>query len=155
MGDWSATFVTAPHDGNNRSEVMRIRNQHPGEPECLQDNRVVGFLGPTRCERFCFYVNVRIGNFVLKQKLVDTRARASSSRRYLAQTTAHLFSARPSQFSSRVERTTTRDLCHPRKKPTICFQRPGRPPHSASKRRVRTTEGRFFNIVLGWTRGFV
>lgn len=47
-GGWSATFVTAPHDGNNRSEVLRIRNQHPGEPECLQDNRIVGFLGPTR-----------------------------------------------------------------------------------------------------------
>ena len=48
-GGWSSTFVTTPHDGNNRSEVLRIRNQHPGEPECLEDNRVVGFLGPTRC----------------------------------------------------------------------------------------------------------
>ncbi|KAF8499801.1 protein serine/threonine phosphatase 2C [Russula emetica] len=47
-GGWSATFVTTPHDGNNRSEVLRIRNQHPGEPECLEDNRIVGFLGPTR-----------------------------------------------------------------------------------------------------------
>jgi pyruvate dehydrogenase phosphatase len=56
-GGWSATFVTAPHDGNNRSEVLRIRNQHPGEPECLEDNRVVGFLGPTRCEHFyVFYM---------------------------------------------------------------------------------------------------
>jgi len=47
-GNWSTTFVTAPHDGNNRSEVLRVRNQHPGEPECLKDNRIVGFLGPTR-----------------------------------------------------------------------------------------------------------
>jgi len=47
-GGWSATFVTAPHDGNNRSEVMRVRNQHPGEPECLEDNRIIGLLGPTR-----------------------------------------------------------------------------------------------------------
>lgn len=71
-GAWSATFVTAPHDGNNRSEVLRIRNQHPGEPECLEDNRIVGFLGPTRCEHFYgFYV--RIGNFQSYSK-VDTRA---------------------------------------------------------------------------------
>ncbi|KAF8482702.1 protein serine/threonine phosphatase 2C [Russula ochroleuca] len=47
-GDWSAAFVSAPHDGNNPSEVLRIQNQHPGEPECMEDNRVVGFLGPTR-----------------------------------------------------------------------------------------------------------
>jgi pyruvate dehydrogenase phosphatase len=56
-GDWSATFVTAPHDGNNPSEVRRIQNQHPGEPECMKDNRVVGFLAPTRCEHY-----VCIGN---------------------------------------------------------------------------------------------
>jgi hypothetical protein len=53
-GDWSAAFVTALHDGNNPSEVSRVQNQHPGEPECMQDNRVVGFLGPTRCEHLIF-----------------------------------------------------------------------------------------------------
>ncbi|KAI0302560.1 protein serine/threonine phosphatase 2C [Russula brevipes] len=47
-GDWSATFVTATHDGDNPSEVLRIRSQHPGELECMEDNRIVGFLGPTR-----------------------------------------------------------------------------------------------------------
>jgi len=47
-GDWSAAFVTVPHDGNNPSEVRRIQNQHPGEPDCMKDNRIVGFLGPTR-----------------------------------------------------------------------------------------------------------
>jgi len=47
-GDWSAAFVTAPHNGNNPSEVLRIRNQHPGELECMEDNRIVGFLDPTR-----------------------------------------------------------------------------------------------------------
>ncbi|KAI0305512.1 protein serine/threonine phosphatase 2C [Multifurca ochricompacta] len=47
-GDWSPTFVTALHDGDNPSEVLRIRSQHPGERECMKDNRVVGFLGPTR-----------------------------------------------------------------------------------------------------------
>jgi len=47
-GEWSAAFTTVPHDGENPSEVLRIRNQHPGELECLVNNRIVGFLGPTR-----------------------------------------------------------------------------------------------------------
>lgn len=52
-GDWSAAFVTVPHNGDNPSEVLRVRNQHPGEMECVQDNRIVGFLDPTRCEHLC------------------------------------------------------------------------------------------------------
>ena len=51
-GDWSAALVTVPHDCENPSEVLRIRNQHPGELECVKDNRIVGFLGPTRCEHY-------------------------------------------------------------------------------------------------------
>jgi len=47
-GDWSAAFVTVPHNGDNPSEVLRIRNQHPGELECMEGNRIVGFLDPTR-----------------------------------------------------------------------------------------------------------
>jgi pyruvate dehydrogenase phosphatase len=65
---WSSTFVTTPHDGNNRSEALRIRNQHPGEPECLQDNRILGFLGPTRCKQFlCLFLKyiLRSGNSLL------------------------------------------------------------------------------------------
>jgi pyruvate dehydrogenase phosphatase len=50
-GDWAATFATTLHNGDNPSELLRIRNQHPGERECLVDNRIVGFLSPTRCER--------------------------------------------------------------------------------------------------------
>ncbi|KAI9507891.1 protein serine/threonine phosphatase 2C [Russula earlei] len=47
-GDWSTAFATTPHNGDNPSEVLRIRGQHPGEPECMMDDRIVGFLGPTR-----------------------------------------------------------------------------------------------------------
>lgn len=47
-GDWVATFATTLHNGDNPSEVHRIRSQHPGERECIEDNRVVGFLSPTR-----------------------------------------------------------------------------------------------------------
>src|SRR6266702_3401129 len=49
-GDCSATFATLLHNGDNPSEVHRIRSKHPGERECIKDNRVVGFLSPTRCE---------------------------------------------------------------------------------------------------------
>ena len=50
-GDWTATFATTLHNGDNPSELHRIRSQHPpGERECVEDNRVVGFLSPTRCE---------------------------------------------------------------------------------------------------------
>lgn len=73
----------------------------------------------------------------------------------MAQTATRLFSARPSQLSSRVERTATGDLHRPGEKPTIRLQRTRRPPHSASKRLAGTAEGYFFNILLGWTRGFV
>ncbi|KAH8985978.1 protein serine/threonine phosphatase 2C [Lactarius hatsudake] len=47
-GDWTATFATTLHNGDNPSEVHRIRSQHPGERECVEDNRVIGFLSPTR-----------------------------------------------------------------------------------------------------------
>ena len=110
-GGWSSTFVTAPHDGNNLSEVQRIRNQHPGEPECLEDNRVVGFLGPTRCKHLFFSFSCFFYMFLCLDRKFRTQslitARIFSSRRYVAQIATRLFSTRSSQFSSRVERTAT------------------------------------------------
>ncbi|KAI0066226.1 protein serine/threonine phosphatase 2C [Artomyces pyxidatus] len=47
-GQWAATFATALHDGDNPSELHRLRSEHPGERDCAEDNRVIGFLGPTR-----------------------------------------------------------------------------------------------------------
>jgi hypothetical protein len=104
-----------------------------------------------------FKIYFAIRKFVTHKKLIRAAApHTSSSRRHMAQTATRLFSARPSQLSSRVERTATRDLRRARKEPTIRLQRSRRPPYPASERRAgTTTEGHFFNIVLGRTRGFV
>ncbi|KAJ7209524.1 phosphatase 2C-like domain-containing protein [Mycena pura] len=45
---WTGTLVNRLHAGQNPSEVQRLRAEHPREPECLRDGRVLGFLEPTR-----------------------------------------------------------------------------------------------------------
>ncbi|KAG6862281.1 hypothetical protein C0995_015978 [Termitomyces sp. Mi166 len=45
---WSGTQVTSVHDLNNPEELIRITQEHPGEANAIKDNRVIGFLEPTR-----------------------------------------------------------------------------------------------------------
>ncbi|KAI0758325.1 protein serine/threonine phosphatase 2C [Irpex lacteus] len=45
---WQATVINALHNGGNSDEVRRIRSEHNGEPECILDGRVLGWLAPTR-----------------------------------------------------------------------------------------------------------
>ncbi|KAA1472773.1 protein serine/threonine phosphatase 2C [Dentipellis sp. KUC8613] len=47
-GQWGVNFATTLHDGDNHYELHRLRHEHPGERDCARDNRVIGFLGPTR-----------------------------------------------------------------------------------------------------------
>ncbi|KAG2145939.1 phosphatase 2C-like domain-containing protein [Suillus bovinus] len=47
-GKWSATIVNSVHNCNNRSESQRIQQEHPLEQACVCDNRVLGYLAPTR-----------------------------------------------------------------------------------------------------------
>ncbi|KIJ67675.1 hypothetical protein HYDPIDRAFT_173484 [Hydnomerulius pinastri MD-312] len=47
-GGWSAAIVNSLHNGNNPSECQRIAREHPGEHQCVSDNRVIGYLAPTR-----------------------------------------------------------------------------------------------------------
>ena len=47
---WTPTYVSTLHDGDNQAEIQRIQREHPGEREACKDNRVIAFLGPTRCE---------------------------------------------------------------------------------------------------------
>jgi pyruvate dehydrogenase phosphatase len=47
-GKWSATLINSIHNGGNATEILRIKNEHPGESDCVEDDRVVGFLAPTR-----------------------------------------------------------------------------------------------------------
>ncbi|KAG1735086.1 phosphatase 2C-like domain-containing protein [Suillus paluster] len=47
-GKWSAIIVNSVHNCDNPSETHRIRREHPSEQACVRDNRVVGYLAPTR-----------------------------------------------------------------------------------------------------------
>jgi len=47
--DWDIEVLTTNHNGDNIDELERVRKAHPGEPECIVDNRVLGALAPTRC----------------------------------------------------------------------------------------------------------
>ncbi|TRM59809.1 phosphatase 2C-like domain-containing protein [Schizophyllum amplum] len=41
--------LTAEHNGYNDAELERIRREHPNEPDCVIDRRILGALAPTRC----------------------------------------------------------------------------------------------------------
>ncbi|KAF9227476.1 protein serine/threonine phosphatase 2C [Gyrodon lividus] len=62
-GECSAVVVNSLHNGSNPSECQRIMREHPGEPQCVSDNRVVGYLAPTHA----------IGDTWLKVPAVYTR----------------------------------------------------------------------------------
>lgn len=47
-GEWSGFAVNSLHNGNNPLECQRIMREHPGERSCVSDNRVIGYLAPTR-----------------------------------------------------------------------------------------------------------
>lgn len=47
--DWSYEVLTRAHNGGNEQEVERVRNEHPEEPECVVDGRVLGAIAPFRC----------------------------------------------------------------------------------------------------------
>ncbi|KAG6372354.1 phosphatase 2C-like domain-containing protein [Boletus reticuloceps] len=47
-GHWSGCVLNALHNGNNPLERQRIMREHAGEHTCVLDNRVIGYLAPTR-----------------------------------------------------------------------------------------------------------
>lgn len=47
--DWKVERLTTDQNGDNDAEVERVRQAHPGEPECVIDRRVLGALAPFRC----------------------------------------------------------------------------------------------------------
>lgn len=59
-GQWDAEMLTIPHNGSNPAEVERIRQEHPGEPECILKGRVLGAIAPFRClslSFICMYIS--------------------------------------------------------------------------------------------------
>ena len=53
--DWDIEVLTVIHNGDNDAELARVHKNHPGEPECIVDRRVLGALAPTRCESSCLF----------------------------------------------------------------------------------------------------
>ncbi|KAI8993784.1 phosphatase 2C-like domain-containing protein [Trametes punicea] len=47
-GNWRGTVINSIHNGSNPGELERIRSEHPGEDDCTWNDRVLGFLAPTR-----------------------------------------------------------------------------------------------------------
>ncbi|KAF9793354.1 phosphatase 2C-like domain-containing protein [Thelephora terrestris] len=60
---WKSELLTSNHNCDNDAEVSRVVSEHPGEPECILDRRVLGALAPTRC----------IGDIPFKQPSEFTR----------------------------------------------------------------------------------
>ncbi|KAF4578384.1 hypothetical protein EYR36_000191 [Pleurotus pulmonarius] len=46
---WAVERLTREQNGGNDEEIARVRAEHPGEPECVVDRRVLGALAPFRC----------------------------------------------------------------------------------------------------------
>lgn len=47
-GEWSAKVLSFSHNGDETAEANKMREQHPGEPQCIKDNRVLGAIAVTR-----------------------------------------------------------------------------------------------------------
>ncbi|KAF8813609.1 protein serine/threonine phosphatase 2C [Phlegmacium glaucopus] len=61
-GEWSSKVLSFSHNGENPAEANKVREQHPGEPQCMYDNRVLGAIAVTRA----------IGDFSFKFPAVYT-----------------------------------------------------------------------------------
>jgi pyruvate dehydrogenase phosphatase len=48
----TAEVLTRMHNGTSNAEIARLLREHPGEPGCVSDGRVLGVIAPFRCE-FC------------------------------------------------------------------------------------------------------
>ncbi|KAJ7042054.1 phosphatase 2C-like domain-containing protein [Mycena alexandri] len=46
--EWDVEFITTEHNGDNDAEIDRVYREHPGEPECVVNRRVLGALAPFR-----------------------------------------------------------------------------------------------------------
>ncbi|KAI0317398.1 protein serine/threonine phosphatase 2C [Amylostereum chailletii] len=48
-GRWHSEVVTNIHNGENKAEIRRVQREHPREPECILNGRVLGTIAPFRC----------------------------------------------------------------------------------------------------------
>jgi pyruvate dehydrogenase phosphatase len=48
-GQWQSTILSSFHNGEDPAEADKIKREHPNEPECFFDERVLGAIAVTRC----------------------------------------------------------------------------------------------------------
>ncbi|KDQ59746.1 hypothetical protein JAAARDRAFT_205725 [Jaapia argillacea MUCL 33604] len=48
-GAFDSEILNTMHNGDNDDEVERVRREHPGEPSCVTERRVLGAIAPFRC----------------------------------------------------------------------------------------------------------
>lgn len=48
LGGWRTKVLSSSHNGENPVEVNKVRAQHPGEPQSIYNNRVLGTIAVTR-----------------------------------------------------------------------------------------------------------
>lgn len=54
-GNWSATPLSEDQTGGTPSEMKRLRDEHPGEPNVVRNGRILGQLEPSRSFGDAFY----------------------------------------------------------------------------------------------------
>ncbi|KAF7597475.1 hypothetical protein BBP40_003722 [Aspergillus hancockii] len=54
-GKWSATALSEDQTGGTPSEMQRLREEHPGEPNVVRNGRILGQLEPSRSFGDAFY----------------------------------------------------------------------------------------------------
>ncbi|KAJ6475215.1 protein serine threonine phosphatase 2C [Mycena vitilis] len=61
-GEWETTLLSANHNGTDPTETAHIRDEHPGESECVLRDRVLGAIAVTRA----------VGDFLFKLPTIYT-----------------------------------------------------------------------------------
>jgi pyruvate dehydrogenase phosphatase len=47
-GTWNVDVLSSYHNGEDPDEAARVVREHPGEEDCIQDERVLGAIAITR-----------------------------------------------------------------------------------------------------------
>lgn len=63
-GNWIVDSLSIDQTGDNEDEVKRIRDEHPNEPNCIRNGRILGSLQPSRA----------FGDYRYKFKEVDGKS---------------------------------------------------------------------------------
>lgn len=107
-GEWSASVLSANHNGADAGEAARIRSEHPGESECMLRDRVLGAIAVTRGRYIirtrCYFeansIHLAVGDWLFKLPTIYT--------------TRVFMHARPGfQFSSKIPDFLARNISPP------------------------------------------